>query len=236
MAINCLLIDDEPLAMTILEDYIANIPTLNLVGKCKNAFEAAELIRTESIQLLFLDIQMPKMTGFDFLQTLDKPIETIITTAYPEFAIKGYEFDVVDYLIKPIGESRFMKATNKALRRLKMKEVDLSIYDEDRYDYMFVKSEYKLIKINFDDILYIEGMKDYVRIVTSNKNIMSLQTMKRTLEDLPEKKFMRVHRSYIVALDKIMSVMGNSISIQQKIIPISQSYQEAFFQYIAKTK
>ncbi len=236
MTINCLLVDDEPLAMTILEDYIHHIPSLNIVAKCNNAFEAADVLRRESVQLLFLDIQMPKLTGLDFMQTLDTPIETIITTAYPEFAVKGFELDVVDYLIKPIGEQRFMKAVNKAFRRLKAKEIDLSHYEEDRYDYMYVKSEYKLIKVNFDDILYIEGMKDYVRIVTTNQKIMTLQSMKRTLEDLPTKNFKRIHRSYIIALDKIAAVVGNSVSINQQLIPISQTYQEDFFEHINKTR
>ena len=222
--INCIIVDDEPLAQEVLERHIASINELVLIRKCSNALEAFEVLHTEPVDLMFLDITMPVISGIDFLRSLRTSPQVIIISAYPEFAVQGYELDVTDYLVKPVSLERFMKAVNKVIERSNV--VSATSYETPaRVDYMFVKSDQKLIKIKFADIEYIEGMKDYVKIYTKEKMIVTLHTMKFFESSLP-KEFLRIHKSYIINLDGIKSIAGNEVEIRNIKLPIGSSYKE----------
>ena len=227
--LKCIIVDDEPLAQEVLERYLENIRELELVTKCNNALEAFEVLNHENIDLMFLDISMPVISGIDFLRSLRKSPAVIITTAHPDFALQGYELDVVDYLVKPVSLERFMKAVNKALDRVKQHAPsEIS----NKADFMFVKSDQKLIRINFSDISYIEGMKDYVKIFTKEKMIVTLHTMKFFESSLPSDSFIRVHKSYIVNASAIKSIAGNELELQQARIPIGSSYKDQLMRSI----
>ena len=224
--LNCIIVDDEPLAQEVLERHISAINDLILVKKCGNALEAFEVLHTEPVDLIFLDITMPVISGIDFLRSLRKSPAVIITSAYPEFAVQGYELDVLDYLVKPISLERFMKAVNKVMDRINTAVASAPAAElPARVDYMFVKSDQKLIKIKFTDIEYIEGMKDYVKIYTKEKMIVTLHTMKFFEASLP-KEFLRVHKSYIVNLDGIKSIAGNEVELRIIKLPIGSSYKD----------
>ena len=222
--INCIIVDDEPLAQEVLERHIASINELVLIKKCSNALEAFEVLHTESVDLMFLDITMPVISGIDFLRSLRKSPHVIIISAYPEFAIQGYELDVTDYLVKPVSLERFMKAVNKVIDRNNIVTVT-SQEITPRVDYMFVKSDQKLIKIKFTEIEYIEGMKDYVKIYTKERMIVTLHTMKFFESCLP-REFLRIHKSYIINLDGIRSIAGNEVEIRNIKLPIGSSYKD----------
>ena len=232
-----IIIDDEPLALDVLESHIQKIPELELVAKCSNALEAGELLRKEKIDLMFLDIQMPQLTGTEFLKSLQHPPMVIFTTAYPNYAVEGFELNAMDYLLKPISFERFVKAVNKALEHqaLESKQGEEK-EEEDNDDFVFVKADKKLIKVYYKDILYIEGLKDYVIIYTSSDKIITLQTMKNLETKLPLNTFKRIHRSYIVNLDKIQAVIGNMVEIlqkeQSKLLPIGKNYREEILKII----
>ncbi len=227
--IKCIIVDDEPLAQEVLERFLGNIRELELVAKCNNALEAFEVLNNEVVDLMFLDISMPVISGIDFLRSLRKAPAVIITTAHPDFALQGYELDVVDYLVKPVSLERFMKAVNKAIDRIRLQtHVEKSI----KADFMFVKSDQKLIRINFSDISYIEGMKDYVKIFTKEKMIVTLHTMKFFESSLPSDQFARVHKSYIVNTASIKSIYGNELELQQTRIPIGSSYKDQLMRSI----
>ena len=233
MKINCIAVDDEPLALETIEDYIRKIPFLNLLKVFDNAIDAMDYIREEHVDLMFLDIQMDKITGIQMLNILKTKPEVIFTTAYDQFALQGYELDVADYLLKPISFERFVKAVDKVHEKLckqgggKAQPLEVSIYNP-KNDYFFVKSGFKLHKITFAEILYIEGQGDYLKIVTPKARIMTLQTFKGIEEILPQQGFVRVHKSYIIALDKIDSIEGNMIRIADAQIPIGESYKKQF--------
>ncbi len=222
---NCIIVDDEPLAQDVIERYINNINELTLLKKCSNALEAFEVLHTEPVDLMFLDISMPVISGIDFLRSLRKAPAVIITTAYPDYAVQGYELDVRDYLVKPISMERFMKAVNKVIERYTA-PVAPAQKPTVRVDYMFVKSDQKLIKIKFVDIEYIEGMKDYVKIFTRERMIVTLHTMKFFEANLPGNEFARIHKSYIINLDSIKSIAGNEVELQKQKLPIGSSYKE----------
>lgn len=241
--INCLIIDDEPLALDILETYIEKLPNLNLVSRCENAFEANEILKRQEIDLLFLDIHMPQLSGIDFVKSLARPPMVIFTTAHPDYAVEGFELDAVDYLLKPISLDRFMKAVNKAEERLDRGDdhgptVESVASIED--DYIFVKADKKLVRVAFDDILYIEGLKDYVIIRMDNSRVITLQTMKSLEQKLPESVFKRVHRSFIVNIHKIEAIDGSMVEIsekgKQKIIPIGKNYKDDILNIINDKK
>lgn len=223
--LNCIIVDDEPLAQDVIERYIHNINELALLKKCSNALEAFEVLHTEPVDLMFLDISMPVISGIDFLRSLRKAPAVIITTAYPDYAVQGYELDVMDYLVKPISMERFMKAVNKVIERYTAPPSNTK-KQTVRVDYMFVKSDQKLIKIKFADIEYIEGMKDYVKIFTRERMIVTLHTMKFFEANLPANEFARVHKSYIINLDSIKSIAGNEVELQKQKLPIGSSYKE----------
>ena len=236
---NILIVDDEPLAQEVLENHISKIPNTEIVGKANNALSALEILQEKKVDLMLLDIQMPELTGIDFLKTLKNPPQVIFTTAYPEFALDGFELDVTDYLLKPISFERFLKSINKAqeMYNLTHQSADGEVLiNMDEPDYMFVKADKKIVKIPFNDIKYIEGLKDYVMIYTSEKRIITLQTLKHLEQNLPSKLFKRVHRSFIVSLDKIKSVVGNSVEIDDRHIPIGKLYRDGLFKLVYQNK
>ncbi len=235
--IRCLVVDDEPLALDILEDYISKVPFLTLVKTTTSAIEGLSLVQSDAIDLVFLDVQMPELTGIQFLKIINGKCDVILTTAYSQYALDGYELDVVDYLLKPIAFDRFYKAAQKVLQNSgntnsPAPEV-LSV--QKNHDFIFVKTEHKIQKIYLDDILYIEGLKDYISIFTKSERIITLQNMKKMEESLPSKSFIRVHKSYIIALGKIESIERSRIQIGEKIIPIGDTYREYFFKQIENT-
>jgi len=229
-----IIVDDEPLAQEVLQTHISKFPGLELVATCNNAVEAFEALKEHPIDLMFLDIQMPQISGIDFLKTLAKPPKVIFTTAYSEYAVDGYELDVVDYLLKPISFERFAKAVNKAIDILKQKSSPKGEGNPtvDKADYIYVKANKKLFKVRYDEIFYIEGLKDYVMLHTPEGRIVTLQTMKSLEKKLPNNIFMRVHRSYIVNLNKIDILEGNTVHIQEKIIPIGKNYKDNLLKVI----
>jgi DNA-binding LytR/AlgR family response regulator len=237
--INVIIVDDEPLALDVLETYIEKIPHLHLVQKCNNALEANEALKNHAVDLMFLDIQMPQLTGIDFLKTLSKPPLVVFTTAYPNYAIEGFELNALDYLLKPISLERFMKAVNKAEEQLELHRRDgAAAAAED--DYFFVKADKKLVKVNFPEIIYIEGLKDYVIIRLDNSRVITLQTMKSLEDKLPAAKFRRIHRSFIVNIDKIEAVMGNMVEVlekgQAKHLPIGKNYREELLDMVNRNR
>jgi len=230
MNINCIAIDDEPLALAKLEDFISRVADLKLVRTFDNAIEAIGWLRENRVELIFLDIQMEQLTGIQFLEATGSHAQIILTTAYDQYAIKGYELNVTDYLLKPYSFQRFIQAVNKVMEYCSRKSEDSEIPGNDSY--IFVKTEYRLERIDIDDIIYVEGMKDYLRIICKDKKIMTLQSFAKLEEALPGKKFCRVHKSFIVALDKIKSVERGVILIADQRIPVSNTYKENFFSKI----
>jgi DNA-binding LytR/AlgR family response regulator len=229
--LNCIIVDDEPLAQEVIERHVSSITDLILVKKCSNALEAFEVLHTEPVDLMFLDISMPVISGIDFLRSLRKAPAVIITSAHPEFAVQSYELDVMDYLVKPVSLERFMKAVNKVIERANI-STSSATEQHPKVDYMFVKSDQKLIKIKFEDIEYIEGMKDYVKIFTREKMIVTLHTMKFFEANLP-RQFLRIHKSYILNLDGIKSISGNEVEIKNQKLPIGSSYKENLMKVVS---
>ncbi len=241
--IKTLIIDDEPLALDVLETYIEQMPELQLVGRCSNALEANEFLRKNQVDLIFLDIQMPRLSGVDFIKTLASPPMFIFTTAYSEYALEGYELNAIDYLLKPISIDRFMKAVNKAMEQFELRKKDESGESTtagEGVEFFFVKADKKLVKIKYDDILYIEGLKDYVIIRLEQGRVVTLQTMKSLEDKLPLTRFKRIHRSYIVSIDKIHAVDGTSVDVyekgQIKQLPIGKNYRDEILEIVNKNK
>lgn len=224
MILNCAIIDDEPLAAELLASYTKKVPFLNLIGTYNSAVNGMKDLREHPVELLFLDIQMPELSGLEFAKILPKETKIIFTTAFNQYAIEGYKVNAIDYLLKPVSFEEFLKASNKALDWFTtVRKQDT--YREDRF--MLVKSDYKLVKIALDDILYIEGLKDYVRIYLENgEKVMSLINMKKLEDYLPQPEFMRTHRSYIVHMNKITVIDRFRIVFGDVYIPISDSYKE----------
>jgi two-component system LytT family response regulator len=222
----CIIVDDEPLAHEILTDYISKNNFLELVNSYTNPIEAFSSIERDKIELIFLDVQMPELTGIQFLKLLGDKCKVILTTAYPEYALDGYEHNVIDYLLKPISYERFQKACAKL-----MSSTNNASAEEERIelDHLFVKTEHKIIRIDLSAILYIEGLKDYISIYTATERVLTLMNMKKIEELLPTKRFIRVHKSYIVSLEKIDSIEKNRIYIAEQGIPIGDTYKEEFY-------
>ncbi|MFM8450636.1 MAG: LytR/AlgR family response regulator transcription factor [Haliscomenobacter sp.] len=243
--IKVIIVDDEPLAQDVLETYIEKIPELKLVGICNNALEANELLKKETVDLMFLDIQMPQLTGIDFLKTLNKPPLVVFTTAFSNYAVEGFELNALDYLLKPISLERFMKAVNKAAEQLERARHHHDHAEEEHSanehpDYLFVKADKKLVKVNFQEIIYIEGLKDYVIIRMDNQRVITLQTMKSLEDKMPVHKFKRIHRSYIVNVDKIHAIIGNMVEVmekgQPKHLPIGKNYRDELLDIINRNR
>lgn len=235
MKINCIAIDDEPYALKIIEDYISRIPFLNLEATFNNALEPLEYLKEYPVDIIFLDIQMSGLTGVQFLKVLNKKPMVIFTTAYDSYAIQGFELDVVDYLLKPIEFERFLIAVEKASNRLNGKEHKeaLSIPSHTN-TFFFVKTGFKIQKVIFSEIKYIEGQGDYLKIVTVKEKIMTLQTYKDLEVILPKTKFIRVHKSYMIGVDHVKSIQKNRISIEDVIIPISETYKAVFNDFLKR--
>lgn len=230
MQVKTIIIEDEPLAQKKLVGFIEKIEYLELIKTFDNAIEAIGFLKNNTIDLIFLDIQMEDFTGIQFLETIKQRPKVIITSAYDKYALKGYELDVFEYLLKPFSFERFIKATDKIVTA-KLENTYLS-----DNSYIFIKTEYRYEKINISEIMYVEGMSEYLRIVTKEKKIMTLQNFKTIMEILPATNFIRVHKSYIIALDKIESVERNRIKINEKIIPVSETYKEEFYKKIGIVK
>jgi len=230
MSIRCLIIDDKPLAIDILADYTRKIPFLELVESTTNPIEGLSIIREQDIDLVFLDIQMPELTGLQFVKIAGKQCKVISTTAYSKYALDGFEHDVIDYLLKPIAFERFYRAAEKA-KQVISKSTDKSVQTslETAPEYLFVKTEHRIQKVNLKDILFIEGLQNYISINTPNKRVLSLQTLKKIEESLPAKDFIRVHKSYIVALRHISAIERSRIFIGDTVIPVGDNYREAFY-------
>lgn len=234
--IRCIAIDDEPLALRQVSSFIKKLPFLDLVGQCTNAFQALEIVDQQSVDLMFVDINMPDLNGLDFVRLLDKKPLVIFTTAYGQYAIDGFKVNALDYLLKPFSFAEFSTAANKAKAQFEL--INQAEKNEEKVEsneqYLFIKSEYKLLRINLEDILYVEGMKEYVRIhLNGQKPIMSLLTMKAVEAKLPASSFMRVHRSYIVNLKQVKVVERFRIVYDDKTrIPVSDNYKEKFQHFL----
>jgi len=245
MILNCIAVDDEPLALGLVSRFIEQTAFLNLAGKYAGAVDALKAIHTQKIDLVFLDIQMHDLNGIELARVLDKVAgkpRIIFTTAYNQFALEGYRVDALDYLVKPFNYQEFLRAAQKALNYAELLNqhiVQTAVVHETEHadnNYLFLKVEYQLVRIALDDILYIESLKDYVRVHLKNtgKAILSLTSLKALEEKLPPKRFMRVHRSFIVSLDKITSMTKNSVQIGKKLINIGDQYKDGFAQFVGK--
>lgn len=231
--IKCLTIDDEPLALNKMASYISQTPFLELVGACRSGYEAMDLISKTKIDLMFVDINMPDINGLDFVKTLHNKPQIIFTTAFSEYAIEGFKLDALDYLLKPIGYNEFLKAANKARNHFESVIAE-QVSKISANEYLFIKADSKIARISFDDIIYIEGMREYVRIhLISGKPLMPLISLRSLEEQLPADRFMRVHRSYIVNLERIITVEHNRIVFEGKVfIPVSEQYKETFNKFL----
>ena len=235
--LRCLAIDDEPLALELLEDNIRQVPFLELVASCHDAFEAMDVLHQEPIDLLFLDVQMPGITGVQFLKSLQTAAApmVIFITAYEQFAVESFELDVVDYLLKPVAFERFLKAANKAYDLQKLHQTATI---PETATHFFVNANYALVKIRFDEIMYIEGLKDYVKIYLNSAKhpIITRMTLKGIEQKLPSQRFMRVHKSFIISSDKIQSIRNLKIQIGDATIPVGEQYVEEFMKMIGENQ
>jgi DNA-binding LytR/AlgR family response regulator len=232
--IQCVLVDDEPLAIDVVRSFVQRIDGLEIVATCNNAVEAFEIVQQGGVDLLFLDIQMPKLNGIEFLETLQNPPKVIFTTAYRDYAIQAFEVDAIDYLLKPISFGRFLKAVSKAIQVIQSPQASplqsVQIQQEEAIpmqalEFIYVKCEKKMVKVYLQDILYIESLKDYVIIHTKERRIVTKQKISYLEQKLPEEQFLRIHRSFIIAIDKIEAFTPNSIDINQQELPIGRSFK-----------
>jgi DNA-binding LytR/AlgR family response regulator len=233
--LNCVIIDDEPIARKIIEEYIADIDFLDLTGKAENPVKAASLLSETRVDLIFLDINMPRLNGIEFLRSSSNLPAVIITTAYPEYALEGFALDVLDYVVKPVSFERFLKACNKAKNYfdLKMKADEI---EKSKADHFFIKCDNSIEKIFYDDLLYVEGLLNYVVLHTVSGKMMVYMTIKSMLEQLPPELFIKVHKSYIINLAKIKGIEGNTIKIGSTNIAISQNLKDEVLKKILKDK
>jgi DNA-binding LytR/AlgR family response regulator len=229
----CFVLDDEQYAADIIVSFIKKIPKLHLVGSSKNVFEAIDNIENGKVDILFLDVQMPVLTGIQILKIIGNKCKTILTTAYPDYALEGYDLNVVDYLMKPIAFDRFKRAVEKAEKQLETEHKKI-IYTTDEKHYLLLKGDrkYKFHKVYLEDIYYIQGMKNYVKFVTQNTTIVSYQSLTNLQNQLPGNLFVRTHRSYIISIQHIRMIDGNTVNIRDEFIPIGERYQKAFFEFI----
>lgn len=234
MIINCIVIDDEPLARKGLKEYIADVDFLNLAAEFDNPLQATEFIGSGQAQLLFLDIQMPKITGLDFFRSLQYPPPVIFTTAYPQYALEGFEVNALDYLVKPVSFDRFLRAVLKAKEYYEVR--DKNVAEAVSSEYFFIKADNKLVRILFDEVLFVEALQNYVTIHTAVKKYMTYLTFKSVEDYLPGDKFIKVHKSYIVSASKIDSIEGNEIKIGQHHIPISRNQKDEVMEKLLRNR
>jgi two-component system, LytTR family, response regulator len=234
MIIKCIAIDDEPLALKQISSFVEKTPFLELVASCKSAFEAMDVLAKQEVDLMFVDIQMPDLTGIDFVKSLNNEQRIIFTTAYQEYALEGFKVNALDYILKPFGYDEFLKAANKAKSHFDLLR-KATVQDDSKDDYLFVKSEYKIKRINLNDIQYIEGLREYVKIVLKDeKSVLSLMSLKSLEEKLPSNRFMRVHRSFIVNLDEVQTIERSRIIFGKTYIPVSEQYKDKFQEFLGK--
>ena len=232
MQITCIAIDDEPLALELIREYVGKFPELKIVQTFDDAINGADFLRTHDIDLLFIDINMPDITGVDLVRSLEKKPLTIFTTAYKNFAFEGFELEAIDYLLKPIDFERFTKAVTRAIEFFKYKQASKDKLQQS----LFVRSEYRMIKIELDEIEYIEGLEDYIKIhLTNKKSVLTLMTLKSVLEKLPAGKFKRIHRSYIIPVDKVQSILNRKVRLSSGAeLPVSNNYLGFIDEWIKK--
>lgn len=241
MKIRCIIVDDEPLAVSKIQTFVDKTPFLETVGSFYNGIEALEFMQNNEVDLAFLDIQMDDLTGIQLVEVLKKKPLIVFTTAYEQYAIKGFDLDVCDYLLKPISFNRFLQAANKAYDQLSaISKKELSHTTEstgdqgsgEKKDFIFLKTEYRMQKVSFDEILYVQGMKDYLLVKTPTANIMTIMTFKKLEEMLPPKEFIRIHKSYIIPVKKIESIERNMVKIGPKFFAISDTYRKEFYDFL----
>lgn len=227
-----MIVDDEPLAIDVIENHVSRMPNLELVATAPNAIVASEKLKKQQVDLLFMDIQMPEITGLEFLRSLSSPPLVIFTTAYPEYAIEGFELDAIDYLLKPISFDRFQKAVKKAEEYFSFQHDQAIGKPEMEEDFIFVKANQKQLRVAYGDILYIEAFADYVKIYTAEKRIVTLQTMKKMEQTLPVDRFCRVHRSFIVGLQHVTAFSASEVEVNGVKLPIGKNYKDGFMEYM----
>lgn len=235
MKLKTIAIDDEPLALRLVSEYVNKTPFLELVAALDNPLDAIEFLSTQSVDLVLVDIQMPDLTGIEFVRSLENAPKVIFTTAYEKYALEGFKLNAIDYLLKPFSYEEFLKAVQKARKQTEL-EAGIPHSIEANNQFLFLKSEYKIRRINFNDILYIEGLKDYIKVYTigEDKPVLSLSSMKALEQKLPEDKFMRVHRSFIVNLERIEVIERSRIVFGKTYIPVSDQYKDKFQEYLDK--
>ena len=231
--IKCIIVEDETLAQDVIKSHLSQISGWELVGVCRNAPEALEALNTLEVDVMFLDIRLPGMSGLNFLRTLSDPPLVVLTTAYAEYAVESYEFSIIDYLLKPISFERFSKAAEKIMEG-RLFSPARKEQEKPTGDHIFIKSNSKFFKVNFSEILYVEGMKDYLKIHTAEYTLVTHQTMNELEKTLPPRQFLRVHKSYIVALGHIRAIYGNSVELGKVTIPIGINYKETVMNLIGK--
>jgi DNA-binding LytR/AlgR family response regulator len=236
LKITCLIVDDEPMALSLMESYVSKIPFLELKGKCSNAFEALEKINNEKIDVLFLDIQMPELNGIELSRTIGKDTRVVFTTAFDQYAIDGFKVEALDYLLKPYNFEEFYTAALKARDWFALVQNSRKGEGKEEPVYIFIRADYKHLKVMLDDILYIEGLKDYVKVwlVNETKPILTHSSLKKLEEELPSTQFMRVHRSFIIALNKIQAVERSQAIINNQYIPIADQFKQQFQEFVGR--
>lgn len=229
MTINCIIVDDEPVSQDILKKYVVDTTALNLIKVCSNAFEASEALMKHQIDLIFLDINMPKLSGMKFYKSLSNPPYVIFTTAYPEFAAEGFEVDAIDYLLKPFPFDRFLKAVNRATERIAKPSINSTTEE-----YILLKADKKLHKVNLSDISHLEALGDYVKVFYNDSFILVHETLQRLLYQLPEKEFIQIHKSYIISTGNINYVEGNLVKMGEYEIPVGPKYKDKLFNFLKR--
>ncbi|MBB4802448.1 DNA-binding LytR/AlgR family response regulator [Flavobacterium nitrogenifigens] len=225
MKIKCVLIDDEPLAIKVLENYFTNFTDFEIIATFNNSLEALDFINSTTVDAVFLDINMPMMTGFELISLIESKTKVIITTAFREFAAESYDLDVLDYLVKPIPLPRFIKCINKITTEYNLKN-NIKVETAKGDSHIFIKVDKKMMKINIEEILFVEGMKEYIKVVTPDKTYITHKSLTSLSEELPADKFLRIHKSYVIALNKVKSIEGNRVQIQSYNIPIGRNYSK----------
>lgn len=233
--LQCIAVDDEPLALTLLVDNISRVPNLKLVATCADAFEATKVLQEKEVDLIFIDIQMPGLTGLQFIKSLAKKPMVILITAYKQYALDSYDLDVVDYLVKPVAIDRFMKACNKAtqLHQLKLQNNNAA---KAHADHFFLNVDYSLLKVFFNDILYIESLRDYIKmhLKSTNKPVVARMSLRMLEEQLPETSFIRIHKSYLVGINSISAIRKNSVFIREVELPVGETYRDVITKITGK--
>ncbi|WP_369013846.1 LytR/AlgR family response regulator transcription factor [Flavobacterium anhuiense] len=225
MKIKCVLIDDEPLAIKVLENYFTNFTDFEVLATFTNSLEALDFINSTTVDAVFLDINMPMMTGFELISLIENKTKVIITTAFREFAAESYDLDVLDYLVKPIPLPRFIKCINKITTEYNLKN-NIKVETAKGDSHIFIKVDKKMMKINIEEILFVEGMKEYIKVVTPDKTYITHKSLTSLSEELPQDRFLRIHKSYVIALNKVKSIEGNRVQIQSYNIPIGRNYSK----------